>query len=141
MAKSLTFSDNRREYDLNGKVTVRFNPTDENFVSKLEETFESLDELQAETAGGEGLKRFAELDRGMRAKIDALLGDGVADALFEDMNCFALADGLPVWANLILALLDEVAEAYESEFGRTEARVRERCSKYDALMAKYRRGK
>lgn len=140
MAKSLTFADNRREYDLNGKITVRFNPTDEGFVSRLRDTFEKLDALQELLSSGDMFERFGELDMDMRARIDALLGDGVSEALFEDMNCYALADGMPVWANLVLAILDEVAEAYEDEFGKTDARVKSHTDKYDALMRKYRRG-
>ena len=141
MVKSLNFADNKREYDLNGKVTVRFNPTDEGFIARLEDTFESLDGLQNELADGAGFAKFAELDKDMRKRIDALLGDGVSDALFEDMNCYALADGLPVWANLVLAILDEVSEAYDDEFGKTDSRVKSHTAKYDALMRKYRKGK
>lgn len=138
MAKTIAFADNRQEYDLGGKVKVRFNPTDETFVAKLEQTFSSLDGLQEQVASVPGIQKFVELDKDMRKKIDALLGDGVSDALFEDMNCYALADGLPVWMNLILAILDEVSEAYESEFGKSDARYRQHAAKYDAMMRKYR---
>lgn len=140
MAKSLSFSDNRREYDLNGKVTVRFNPTDENFVARMESTFESLEGLQNEFADGEGFEKFMDLDKDMRKRIDALLGEGVSDALFDDMNCYALADGLPVWANLLIAIMDEVSQEYEAEFGKTDARVKSHAAKYDSLMRKYRKG-
>lgn len=141
MAKSLSFADNLVEYEINGRATVRFNPTDETFVAKLERAFGSLDGLQDELASDTGLDRFAQLDREMRETIDGLLGNGVADALFPDMNCYALADGLPVWMNLVLALVDEVGEAYEREFGKTDARLKAHSSKYDAMLAKYRRGK
>lgn len=144
MAKSLTFETGVVEYDINGLATARFNPTDEGFVMKLYESFGSLDELQATLAKGgpeSALEAFPKLDADMRQVIDGLLGDGVADALFAEMNCYALADGLPVWMNLVLALLDEVSEAYEREFGKSDARLKEHTAKYDAIMAKYGRKK
>lgn len=146
MAKTLSFETGLVEYDLNGSATVRFNPTDESFVSKLYDAFGKLDGLQAKLTDGGGdagdvLRRFGDLDAEMRATIDGLLGEGVADALFPGMNCYAIADGLPVWCNLMLALLDEVTEAYEREFGKTDGRIRAHGDKYNAMMAKYGRRK
>lgn len=145
MAKTLSFETGLVEYDLNGAVTVRFNPTDESFVSKLYDAFGELDDLQAKLTDGGGdagdvLKRFGDLDADMRGTIDGLLGAGVADAAIP-MNCYAIADGLPVWCNLMLALLDEVTEAYEREFGKTDGRIKAHSAKFDAMMAKYGRRK
>ena len=139
MGKSLSFDTGVVEYDINGAVKARFNPTDESFAAKVEKSFDALEGLQDRLEGTDGLEGFAELDAEMRATIDGLLGDGVSDALFHDMNCYAIADGLPVWMNLMLALMDEITEAYEREFGKTDARVKSHGEKYDALLAKYRR--
>lgn len=143
MAKTLSFATGVVEYDVNG-VKVRFNPTDEGFVSKLYDAFGSLEGLQGDLKGDgkaeDVLEKFARLDKEMRETIDGLLGAGVADALFPGMNCYAVADGLPVWMNLVLALLDEVTEAYEREFGKTDERLKAHSSKYDAIMAKYGKG-
>lgn len=138
MPKALTFETGLVEYDINGKATARFNPTDESFVQRLYDTFNTLDGLQQMFANDKDFSRFAELDKDMRASIDGLLGDGVADALFDDMNCYALAGGLPVWANLVLALLDEVSDAYEREFGQSDARMKAHEKKYAAMVAKYK---
>lgn len=137
MAKSLTFETGLVDYDING-VAVRFNPTDETFAQGLYEAFNTLDKLQTAFAEGDDFSKFAELDKDMRAIIDNLLGVGVADALFEDMNCYALADGLPAWTNLVLALFGEVSEAYEREFGKTDARVKAQNAKYEKMLAKYK---
>lgn len=144
MAKTLSFETGLVEYDLNGSATVRFNPTDESFVSRLHDAFGRLDGLQARLTDGGGdagdvLRRFGDLDAEMRETIDGLLGEGVAGALFPDMNCYSIADGLPVWCNLMLALLDEVAEAYEREFGKTDGRLKAHSAKFDAMMARYGR--
>ena len=60
-------------------------------------------------------------------------------ALFPDMNCYALADGLPVWINLMFAIAEEVEAAYDSEQKKTDPRVRSYDQKYQRLMTKYRR--
>lgn len=144
MAKALTFETGVVEYEINGAATVRFNPTDESFVSKLYEAFGKLDGLQGthgEGDAGDALKRFGDLDADMRATIDGLLGEGVADAAIP-VNCYSIADGLPVWCNLLLAILDEVTEAYEREFGKTDGRMKAHGEKFNAMMAKYgRKGK
>ena len=140
MAKTLSFETGIVDYEING-VPVSFNPTDETFVSGLYATFGSLERLQTAFAEGDGFEKFTELDRDMRAQIDGLLGEGASDGLFPNMNCYALADGLPAWTNLFMALLYETVGAYEREFGKTDARVKAHRKKYDAMMAKYRKGK
>ena len=39
------------------------------------------------------------------------------------MNVYALADGLPVWANLMLAILDQVDATMTREKLRTNSRI------------------
>ena len=51
------------------------------------------------------------------------------------MNLFASAGGLPVWANLLLALTEEVESAMQSELTAREARI----AKYTAKYKKKRR--
>lgn len=146
MAKSLTFADSKREYDLNGKVTVRFNPTDADFMERLYRTFTDLDARQeefqkhVEEIGDDGDKMFAyakERDKEMRGKIDDLLGEGVSDALFDHMNCYALADGLPVWMNLLFAIAEEIEKAYAVERKKADPRMRAYTKKYANIAKKY----
>ena len=137
MADVISFDTGIREYDLNGVYTARFNPTDENIMLKIEQTMKSFDEAQKDVAGTSDFSLFINLDKSMRAKIDDILGDGAADALFPDTNCFALADGLPVFMNLLFALLDVCHDAYEAEYGKTDGRFKAYSSKYSALRAKY----
>lgn len=149
MAKSLSVADGLTEYDINGRVTVRFNPTDAEFVKRLYATFTDLDARQDEfreevdSIGDDGPKMFeyaTRRDKEMRGLIDSLLGEGTADGLFPNMNCYALADGLPVWMNLMFALADEVQKAYTSEQKRSDPRVKGYSKKYNAMLAKYKQG-
>ncbi len=140
--KKLSFDTGVVEYDINGAYTVRFNPTDEDFVARLYDAFGSLEKLQGSLApdGTDAtFARFRELDAEMRTVIDGLLGDGAASALFPNMNCYAIADGLPVWMNLALALVDEVADAFDGQADKSGPRLEKHSAKYDAIMAKYGR--
>lgn len=49
------------------------------------------------------------------------------------MNVYALADGLPVWMNLMLAVLDVV----DAKLAQENERANPRLEKY---LAKYRKG-
>ena len=150
MARSLSFDDGLVEYEINGRATARFNPTDAAFTERLWKCFTDLDERQDEfqakvdEIGEDGAQMFAyakERDQEMRGIIDGLLGEGVADALFPDMNCYALADGLPVWINLMFAVAEEVEQAYTSEQKRTDPRMAKYSKKYAGMVKKYKRGK
>ena len=46
------------------------------------------------------------------------------------MNLFASAGGLPVWANLLLALTEEVESAMQGELSAREARIAQYTAKY-----------
>ena len=134
--KELNFDLGLNEYDLGGKVTVRFNPTDVSFLEKLSESFATLDRIQEEVKREEisdekDVYNLAKnLDTRMREIIDALFGMDVCTPLFGEMNLFASAGGLPVWANLMLAIADEVQDSMDSELKHREARIRKYTEKY-----------
>ena len=136
--KELNFDLGLNEYDLGGKVTVRFNPTDVSFLEKLSDSFAYLDLIQEEVklsreeiTDEKDIYNLAKnLDGKMRDIIDALFGQDVCTPLFGDMNLFASAAGLPVWANLMLAIADEVQDSMDSELKKREARIRKYTEKY-----------
>lgn len=125
-------------YNINGVCEIAFNPTDATFASKLYEAFDKLDRQQDDykariekVANTKAIFEVArELDAEMRVTIDDALGEGVANAIFKDMNVYALADGLPVWANLFLAVMDEIDSGYAVEQKKTSPRLDKYISKY-----------
>lgn len=136
-SKSLSFDTGVISYDLNGKVTITFNPTDAAYVEGLYSTFEELDKKQeqykAEAARAEKREVFAlarKLDAEMREMIDTALGTPVCEALFGGMNIYALANGLPVWANLLLTIMDEIDASFTREQKLTDGRIRKYSEKY-----------
>ena len=136
--RELKFSDGLEEYRLNDRVTVRFNPTDVGFLEKLSHTFEQLDSLQDEvrksrdsiTDDREVFPVVRELDAKMRGVINELFGDDVCTPLFGSVNLFASSGGLPLWANLLIAITDEVQSAMKGEFAAREKRIAKYVEKY-----------
>ena len=56
--------------------------------------------------------------------------------LFGSMNLFASAGGLPVWANLMLAVADEVEACMQGELKKLEAKISKYTAKYQVKSAK-----
>lgn len=136
--KELNFESGLVTYSLNGKCEVSFNPTDSNFVERLYAAFEGLDRKQEsykaqieKIAGKKEIFDFArERDKEMRAIMDGLFGAPICDALFGDMNVYAVADGLPVWCNLMLAVMDEIDTTFSREQKATNPRIAKYTKKY-----------
>lgn len=134
----LCFGVGRKSYNLNGAIEVFFNPTDVDFAQKVYNTFDSLDKKQEyykeevkKIAGTAKIFDFArERDAEMRAMIDSVFDAPVCNAVFGSMNVYALADGLPVWCNLMLAVIDELDSGFAREQKMTNARVQKYTSKY-----------
>ena len=138
MMKELSFATGLVTYDLNGAAQVTFNPTDSAFVERLFNTFDALDKKQeAYKAEVEKVADKREIfdsarrrDAEMRSMIDETMGQPVCEALFGGMNVYAMADGLPVWANLLLAVMDEVDTSFAREQKAANPRIQKYTAKY-----------
>lgn len=138
MMKRLQFDTGLVPYDLNGMVQVMFNPTDSAFVERLFHTFDALDKKQdayreevEKAAGSREIFDIArKCDEEMRAMIDEVLGQPVCGTLFGKMNVYAMADGLPVWCNLMLVLMDEIDTSFAREQKATNPRIQKYTAKY-----------
>ncbi len=136
--RELSFSDGLEEYRLNDRVTVRFNPTDLGFLERLSSAFEKLDAIQEEVRASrenitderEVFPLARELDARMRGILNELFDAEVCEPLFGSMNLFASSDGLPVWANLMLVVTEEVNSSMEQELSQREQRIAKYVSKY-----------
>ena len=123
---------------MNGVPDVfSINPTDTDFVERIFDTFRELDERQQKKdaeapklSDREAFELAREYDTEMRTAIDKLLGEGVCAKVFGRMNVYAYADGLPVWANFMLALLDECDTAFAREQKATNPRLKKYLDKY-----------
>lgn len=140
---NLDFNSGVQVYKVNGGAEISFNPTDVNFIQRLYETMEELEKASAEfekkTAQiGEddatGVFKLAnEKDLFLREKINALFSeDDVCTALFGRMHVDALTDdGLPLWANFLLAVLDACGSvAYDKLIAKGNAKINKYINKY-----------
>ena len=71
-----------------------------------------------------------KMDEEMRDIINDVFGFDICTALFGEMNVYALADGLPVWANLMLSIMDEVDTTFARESKATNPRISKYTKKY-----------
>lgn len=134
----ILFDSGLVEYNLNGKCKVVFNPTDMAFIERIFDVFDALDAKQesyrAEIDGKDGKEVFdlaRQMDAEMREMIDAVFGDNICDPVFGDMSVYAVANGLPVWANLMLAIMDEMDSAFAREKKLTNPRIQKYTQKYN----------
>lgn len=136
--KDLNFDTGVVTYNLNGACEVSFNPTDSTFVERLFTAFDTLDKKQedykAEAEKNKGTREIfttaRKLDTEMRDIINETFEEDVCTPLFGEMNVYALADGLPVWANLMLAVMDETDSAFAREQKAQSPRIRKYSAKY-----------
>jgi hypothetical protein len=134
----LNFDTGVVEYDINGAYKVRFNPTDKTFIQRLSDAFDtleakqkSLDDEAARTGDKKEVFRIvAQRDAEVRAILDDLFGEGMCDAVFSDMSMHALAGGLPVWVNFVLAIMDECDSAFIKEKKLRDPRLAKYTKKY-----------
>lgn len=119
-------------FNINDAVTIEFNPTDSEVVEKIYNTFEELDKKQdaykAEVERCADKKEIFEIarrrDQEMRDMLDGLFGEPICAPLFGTMNVYAMADGLPVWCNLMLAIIDQIDTTFSRQKKLTDPRIK-----------------
>lgn len=138
----LNFDTGLVTYKVNGQCEISFNPADVAFVRRLFNTFDNLskqqDAIEGEDQDVDGAKLFdlvEQREKKMRADIDDVFGDAVCDKLFGKVSVFALAGGLPLWCNFLMAVIDKIDAAIEDEQKQASPRV----AKYMAKYEKYKR--
>lgn len=135
---TLNFDTGLVDFSVNGKCEVSFNPTDTAFVEKMFNVFETLDKTQEaykdEVAKMADQRKVFEIARSrdaeMREILDGLFGASVCASVFGEMNVYAMAGGLPVWCNFLLAVIDEVDTTFAREQKQTNPRIAKYTAKY-----------
>lgn len=136
--KNLNFETGLVTFSVNDKAEVSFNPTDSGFMEKLFDSFDQLDKKQdayKEEVAKTGDKRAVfeiarRMDKEMRETIDGIFQKAVCDDIFGTMNVYALADGLPVWCNFLLAVMDQIDTAFVWEQKVKNPRIAKYTAKY-----------
>lgn len=135
--KTLNIETGKRQYDLGGKVTVEFSPTDMDFVERLIGVFRQAEakqkDIEAELRGADADSIFEiarRRDKEMRDLVDGLFGVEVCTPLFGTMNTFARSNGFPLWANVLTVVLDECYDNLPQEDKATRDRIEKYTRKY-----------
>ena len=135
--KDLNIATGIETFRINEDFTYTFCPTDALFVAKLFSAFDAVEQKQEEysrmTKNAEGAEIFAvaaRIDEDVRSTINEALGCDICSAVFGEVCVMSLADGLPLWVNLMLALMDEIDTSFAREQKRTNPRIAKYTSKY-----------
>lgn len=163
--KELNFASGLVTYKVNGGAEISFNPTDTEFSRKVLGIFRDLADKQdhyrkllgadTETPDIEAvlddpkaaqelmnqtddiLDGISQMDKEMREAIDGAFGaPGTADTVFGGASLYAYADGLPLWANFLMAVIDEMPASAETQAKMTDPRLRKYVGKYSAKYSR-----
>lgn len=127
-----------QEVSINGKVTVLLNLTDIDFVERVFNAFDAMDKqqdkyqsmLSGETDAKKIFAAARTMDGEMRELINGLFGFDVCAPLYGTMNTYAMADGLPVWCNLMLCLIDNMNDTFTAEKKKTNPKLQKYLAKF-----------
>ena len=117
--EQLLFDSGIKEYQINGKGVLRFNPSDPNVYARFMDSMEKIQKVEKEMvakadalnrdsaiAGEEVLAIMRETDQKMKAILNDIFGhENDFDKILENVNLMAVAsNGERVITNLIAAL-------------------------------------
>ena len=133
----IRFDTGLKTFDINGRCEVTFAPTDMAFIERVFTALDNMDKKQ------EGYRKLADevqdnemfalarrMDNEARDEINAIFGTDVCTPIFGNLNVFTIADGFPVWANFVLAIIDELDGAFAAEKKKTNPRIAKYTAKY-----------
>ena len=147
MAEKLHIDGAEKEFELvndkNGAtVNVLIAIYDVFLIGRIMEVADELDKLQdkmyaqspAESADNAAYIAFyhaaQDIDREMRNAIDGLFDAPVCDTLFPRQSMFALGNGAPTWANILVSVIENMDSGLDSEKQKAQARIRKYSAKY-----------
>ena len=125
-----------REFNLGGKVSVWFNPTDTTFLERMRDVFLQMQSKQEDIArriadAEDVYEESRKIDAEMREALERVFGVDVVTPLIGDMNVYALADGLPIWAQILISTMDVIQKTVEEERNKSVQKIKEYTEKYD----------
>lgn len=127
------------EYNIDGKIVLRFNPADATFVKNFNAAFKALAGAQSELAEAATtvddeafFDASAATNTKLRGILNDLFGEDICTPIWGTADLTALSDGLPLWFNFMMALIDEIDADMKSVKDVRSARL-------DAYLAKYQK--
>lgn len=147
MAEQLKFESGIKEYPLKlyeeqDPVPVRFNPTNMLFIEHVFDCFDKMDKVQEKYVNRLETLRddqdykavFAftrEMEQELRSGLNEVFYQDISTPLFGQFeSVYAAADGLPIWANILLAVIDEFDDSFVREKQLQNPRLKKYIDKY-----------
>ena len=99
-----------KEYQLNGKNTIKVNISDPNIIKRLKDCADKITELETGLGKTPTAEALFDADNAIRKIIDEAIDcPGACDAAFGGINCMAAAsNGQAVYYNFLEALLPQL---------------------------------
>lgn len=141
----ITFSTGVVEMSVNGKRTIRFNPTDFGFMDTLYSLIAKVDaigkdcerKLQKSTSPEKDFDYYRAADKQMKKAVDDVFGDGFSDDVFDGVRLIAWAgDGLTVLESFVFAVIDHMDGSVRENMERRNAKIESYTAKYKNRRAK-----
>ena len=141
--EKLVYSTGIREFQVEGGV-LRFSPTDTAFMERLFTCFTQLEKKQDSVEHSEAdlqdpvsvFKKINVLEAEMRDCIDAVFGKDACEKIFPGIGLYARAEGMPVWANFLFAVMDLMETSAADEQKKVNPRIQFYRKKYGKYMKK-----
>lgn len=140
---ALNYSAGGKVYDLPNGETVSFDPCNAEFASAVVRAFSNCHKIHQEGTKelpqdvDELYKATKKMAGDIRREIDAVFGDGVCDKACCGSSPISISDGLPVWMNFLMAVIDEIDANIPEGEKRSRARVQQYMDKYSTKYGKY----
>ena len=112
---ALNYTAGKREYTLPGGGVIWFDPCDSEFANRVILAVRNCQEIQKRFPQNgfadldEQLACIQNINDDIRREIDNAFGDQVADKACCGSSPTSISDGLPVWMNFLMAVIDEIA--------------------------------
>lgn len=148
--EDLKFESGIREYPLKlyedqDPVPVRFNPTNMIFIEHVFTCFDKMDAIQEKYANRlEALREdqdfravfsfTREMEQELRGVLNEVFYKDICTPLFGEFeSVYAAANGFPIWANILLAVIDEFDDTFVQEKKKQNPRLKKYIEKYQKL--------
>lgn len=117
-----------KEYQLNGKETIRVCVSDPNIIDRIKGIDARIDEVRKKYGDNVTVDNLGALDKEIRKIVDDVIDcPGACDKAFGGINCLSMSGGQPIIFNFVNALMeqlkDDIVEAASDEVPAEKVRL------------------
>lgn len=140
---ALNYTAGKRQYTLPSGAVIHFDPCDSEFANKIIVAVRNCNKIQNSfpkepfTDLDEQLNFIQKMNGDIREEIDKAFGEPVCEKACCGSSPISLSDGLPVWMNFLMAVIDEIDANMPEGEKRSRARVQQYMDKYNTKYGKY----